>query len=262
MKCAILISLFNSDKTLDQTFESLKAQTFQNFRIVAINDGSRDRTFELLKRWQEKFGQNRFLLIDNKVNIGLTKSLNKGLRLITEPFTARIDADDRWHPEKLEKQIAFLETHADYEIVGCNYVNRYQKKEVPVYVPKTDEEIKKSILRRNPFAHSCVVFRTESIKKIGGYDENIRYGQDYELWLRCSPLMKFHNLQEFLCFRNAENGISFDKQNEQMIQCFKTQIRYIRILQRSPLEYRFLIEPLLVLIAPLWLKQLKRTLDI
>lgn len=258
MKCAILISLFHSEKALDKTFESLQMQTFQNFRIVAINDGSQDKTLELLKRWQEKFGQNRFLLIDNEVNIGLTRSLNKGLRLITEPFTARIDADDRWHPEKLEKQIAFLEAHPKYGIIGCNYVNVHRKKKTSVRCPEADEEIKKSILRRNPFAHSCVVFRTESIKKIGGYDENIRYGQDYELWLRCSPLMKFHNLQEFLCFRNAESGISFDKQNEQMSQCLKTQIRYIRTLRRSPLEYRFLIEPLLVFLIPEFLRKWKR----
>lgn len=258
MKCAVLISLYNAEKTLDKTFESLKMQTFQDFRIVAINDHSNDGTLELLKKWQGIFGEIRFTIIDNEVNSGLTKSLNKGLFLIKEVYTARIDADDWWHPEKLEKQIAFLEQFPNYGIVGCNYINIANNQKKQIITPETDATIKKTLFRRNPFAHSCVVFRTDIIKNAGGYDENIRYGQDYELWLRCSLNTKFYNIQEFLCFRNAESGISFEKQNEQMLQCIKTQIRYIKKLHRSLFEYRFILEPLIVILTPAFIRNLKR----
>lgn len=258
MKCAILISLYDAEKTLDRTFESLNTQTFQDFRIVAINDHSNDDTLKLLKKWRDIFGEIRFTLINNGTNIGLTKSLNKGLASITEPYTARIDADDWWHPQKLEKQISFLERSPNHGIIGCNYINIANGQEKRVVLPETDEAIKKDMLRRNPFAHSCVVFRTNIIRNTGGYDESIRYGQDYELWLRCSLKTKFHNIQEFLCFRNAESGISFEKQNEQMFQCLKTQMHYIRELHRSPLEYRYLLEPLVVMLTPASLRDLKR----
>lgn len=258
MKCTVLISLYNAEKTLDRTFESLNAQTFQDFRIIAINDHSNDDTLRLLEKWRDIFGEIRFTIIDNETNIGLTKSLNKGLSSIKEAYAARIDADDWWHPEKLEKQIAFLEHSLNHGIIGCNYINMANGQERQIVLPETDETIKKDMLRRNPFAHSCVVFRTDIIRNIGGYDENIRYGQDYELWLRCSLKTKFHNIQELLCFRNAESGISFEKQNEQMLQCLKTQMHYIRELHRSPFEYRFILEPLVVLLTPAFIRDLKR----
>lgn len=258
MKCTVLISLYNSEKTLDRTFESLRAQTFQDFRIIAVNDHSNDSTLKLLEEWRNIFGEYRFDIIDNKTNIGLTKSLNKGLSLVKTIYVARIDADDWWHPEKLEKQIAFLEHSPNYGIIGCNYTNIANGQEKQIILPETDEAIKKDMLRRNPFAHSCVIFQTNIIRDIGGYDESIRYGQDYELWLRCSLGTKFHNIQESLCFRNAESGISFDRQNEQMFQCLKTQIRYIKKLNRSPLEYRFLLEPLVVILTPAFIRSLKR----
>lgn len=258
MKCAVLISLYNAEKTLDRTFESLNAQTFQDFRIVAINDHSNDDTLKLLEKWRSAFGEDRFAIIDNETNIGLTKSLNKGLSSVKELYAARIDADDWWHPEKLEKQIAFLDRSPNHGIIGCNYINMANGQEKRVVLPETDEAIKKDMLRRNPFAHSCVVFRTDITRNIGGYDESIRYGQDYELWLRCSLKTKFYNIQEFLCFRNAESGISFERQNEQMFQCLKTQMRYIRELRRSPFEYRFLLEPLAVILTPAFIRDLKR----
>lgn len=258
MKCAVLISLYNAGKTLDRTFESLKAQTLQDFKIIALNDHSNDNTPKLLEEWQSVFGEDRFTLINNETNIGLTKSLNKGLSLIQEAYTARIDADDWWHPEKLEKQITFLEHYPNHGIIGCNYINVANNREKRVVLPETDEAIKKDMLRHNPFAHSSVVFRTDIVRNRGGYDESIRYGQDYELWLRCSLETKFHNIQEFLCFRNAESGISFTRQNEQMLQCLKTQIRYIKKLRRSPFEYRFLLEPLVVILTPAFIRNLKR----
>lgn len=261
MKCAVLISLYNAEKTLDMTFKSLSLQSFQDFRIIAIDDTSTDNTNQKLLKWQTSFGSDRFVLIKNKTNLGLTKSLNKGLSLITEPYTARIDADDWWHEEKIESQIEFLDSHLDYGIIGCNYTNLIKNgKENHIHCPETDETIKKSMIRRNPFAHSCVMFRTDIIKNIGGYNEKIQYGQDYELWLRCSELTKFYNLQKILCFRNAQSGISFEKQNEQMFQCIKTQIHYIKKLNRPIFEYRFLLEPLIVILTPHFIRNWKRNI--
>lgn len=258
-KVAILISVFNSAKTIDRCFEGIQNQTFQDFQIICVNDASTDITPELLKKWSSLL-KEKLIIINNRENIGLTKSLNLGLDKITTPYTARIDADDWWHPEKLEKQISFLEKKQDYDIVGCSYTNVANGKEKLILPPETNEAIQKNIIKKNPFAHSCVIFKTDLIKKAGGYDESIRYGQDYELWLRISNQTKLANLKDNLCYRNAESGISFEKQNEQMMQCLKTQIKYIKKLNRSFFEYRFILEPMLVVLTPQFIRKLKRKL--
>lgn len=262
MKCAVLISLYNAEKTLDKTFESLKMQTFQDFRIIAINDHSADQTLSLLKKWQEKIGKDRFIIIDNTENIGLTKSLNKGLDQITEPYTARIDADDRWESTKLEKQIRYLGKYPHCGIVGTWYKNVSSKGEKKIMLPVTDTAIKNSIFRQNPFAHSCVVFRTDLIKKVGLYNESTRYGQDYELWLKLFSLTTFANIPEFLCFRNTEGTLTSSGKNQriQMFQCVRTQLEYLKLYDRPVTEYRFIIEPFLVAITPEWLRTIKRKL--
>ncbi|MEK9174317.1 MAG: hypothetical protein AAB845_03595, partial [Patescibacteria group bacterium] len=107
---------------------------------------------------------------------------------------------------------------------------------------------------------STVLFRTEFVKALGGYDSNVRYGQDYDLWLRLLPKTCFANLPAFLCHRNAMDTLSSQKQREQMLQCVKTQLKYLRSYRRSLLEYRFILEPLLVALTPAWLRSLKREL--
>lgn len=263
MKCAILISLYNAEKTLDKTFESLQAQTWQDFRIIAINDCSKDDTLTLLKKWQEKFGTEKFLLINNERNIGLTKSLNKGLDRIIEPYTARIDADDRWDTTKLEKQIDYLEKYPGCGLLGTWYTNISSKNESRVTPPVTDAEIRKSIFRKNPFAHSCVIFKTDLVKQAGKYDESVRYGQDYDLWLRLLPETTFANIPEFLCSRNIEGTLTSSGKNQrsQMLQCVKTQLKYLNLYDRPWKEYRFIIEPLSVALAPEWLRSIKRKLS-
>lgn len=258
MKCAVLISLYNAERTLDRTFESLLAQTFQDFRIVAIDDASSDDTGNRLRRWQSRFGEPRFTIIRNESNLGLTRSLNAGLAAISEPYTARIDADDWWHPEKLEKQTGYLDVHNDCGIVGTWYENISSHGSKRIIVSETDAEIRKTIFKQNPFAHSSVMFRTALVRRLGGYDETVRYGQDYDLWLRLLPETAFANLPEVLCFRITEDTLTARRQREQMVQCVKTQLKYLRRYARPLTEYRYILEPLAVASAPEWLRTLKR----
>lgn len=257
----ILIAIYNGEKTLERAFESLKRQTFQNFSILSVNDASSDRTSEILRKWQGFFGEDRLHILENDTNLGLTSSLNKGLQEIKTPFVARLDSDDWWHEKKLKHQIDFTQQHPEYGLVGCNYINITKNGSRPIICQENDHAIKKSILRRNPFAHSCIVFETALVKKLGGYDEHVRYGQDYDLWLRMLPHTKMHNLQEFLCFRNAESGISQEKQNAQMKQCIRTQLKYLKLYHRPFWEYTAILEPLLVILVPEFLKKYKRSLS-
>lgn len=257
-RITILLSTYNGSATLDRCFESLLNQTEKNFHIVCVNDASTDHTEMMLAAWQQKFGQDKMVVIKNNANQGLTQSLNIGLTSIATEFTARIDADDWWHPAKLAKQIEFFDTHAGYGVVGTWYENHGKHGVKQMKLPLTDHEIRKNILKRNPFAHSAVMFRTDLVKNAGGYDVHWRYGQDYELWLRLMPHTKFANLDAFLCYRTADDTLTARKQREQMMLCVKTQLYYLRKYHRPWHEYRYIFNPLLVALAPDWLRTLKR----
>lgn len=258
MKCAILIAIHNNAPTLERTLESLMSQTFQDFRIIAIDDASSDATATILKKWQGELNEHRLTVLTNNINLGLTRSLNKGLEGINELYTARIDADDWWHPTKLAKQVDFLDAHTDHGIVGTWYENHGRHGMKQITLPETDSDIRASIFKRNPFAHSAVVFRTEIIRQSGLYNPNWRYGQDYELWLRLLPSIKMANIPEFLCYRTADDTLTARKQREQMLLCVKTQLHYLKLYHRSLSEYRYLIGPLLIALVPEWLRTLKR----
>lgn len=257
---SILIVVWNEEEFLGSLFKSIKEQTFDNYEIICLNNGSIDKSLEELRKWQEIFGLEKFRIVNNEINIGLTKALNIELKMASGKYIARIDPDDFWERDKLKKQVEFLEKNPDYGIVGCNYINSYKNNKNKKYIklPETCREISRYLFRRNPLAHSCILAKTDLIKSVGGYDEKIKYGQDYDLWLRCFPETKIHNMQEFLCSRTIDGGISVKKQNAQMWQSIKTRIKYIRKYNYSWKNYLYLLEPLVVILTPDFLKNLKR----
>lgn len=255
----VLLGVHNGEETLARCLESVASQSYTDWRLVVVDDTSTDATFKLLQAWQQRLG-DQLQILRNEQNLGLTKSLNRGLACITSRYTARIDADDWWAADKLAQQLAFLRQHRDYGVVGCNYRNVGVHGTTQVLLPQTDEAIRSSIIQRNPFAHSCVVFDTKLIQSIGGYDARVRYGQDYDLWLRCLPRTRLANLADSLCWRSVGRGISVEKQRQQMLQSMKTQLKYIR-KYRLPLTSLFaLVEPMGVVMAPSWLRHMKRQL--
>jgi glycosyltransferase involved in cell wall biosynthesis len=254
----VLLSVHNSAKTLDKALKSVFSQTLQP-TVVCVNDASTDATSDILAKWQQKIGQSLQVIVNDK-NIGLTQSLNKGLRSIKTPYTARIDADDWWEPTKLEKQVNFLEANPDFGVIGCWYTNWGQYKKHYHKPFMTDASIRAIMINQNPFAHSCVVFKTKLIQRLSGYDETVRYGQDYELWLRCLPRTKFFNFPQNLCHRSFIGGISIEKQHDQMYYALKTRLKYIRLYRLPWVSYLSLVEPWMVRLTPRWLADLKRHL--
>lgn len=257
----VLLGVRNAERTLQRTLESIETQTYPHILIVAVDDASTDQTPTILHQQQKKLGKEKLQIITNQKNLGLTRSLNAGLQAITAPYVARIDADDWWASTKLAKQVAYLEAHPECGVVGCNYANVSANGHIQsVQVPTTDGEIRSTIVRRNPFAHSCVVFRTKLVQDLGGYDPAVRYGQDYDLWFRIMGRAKLANVPEELCFRQIGSGISVDKQRAQMVQSLRTQAKYIRQYQLPLGSYLNMLEPLVVILTPEWVKKIKRNL--
>lgn len=247
---SILLSAYNAETHLKVTLASIGGQTYSHWELVAVDDGSTDRSLSLLQRFQQQHPE-QVRILRNEKNLGLTKSLIRAADAARGEYLARIDAGDVFLPMKLEQQISYLERNPEYGIVGCNYVNVFlpSLKSKRSIAPLRDHEIRTSILRKNPFAHSAVVLRKSIYQKAGGYDANIQYGQDYDLWFRIIRETKAANLGEYLCERFMdENSISFQKQRSQMWQVVRTRWKYMNKFHIA--QYVYFFEPLFFVVTP------------
>lgn len=192
----VLMSVYNGEKYLREAVDSILNQTFEDFEFLIINDGSTDRTADILQSHDDP----RIKIINNKKNIGLTKSLNKGLHLSKGEYIARMDADDVSMPERLEKEIAFLETHRDYAVVGTfvKIVNDNSGGIQLLDRPIEDVQIREFFRRDNCIAHGSAMIRKTCLEDVGPYDESIVRAQDYDLWLRLSDKYSLANIPEYL----------------------------------------------------------------
>ena len=243
---SIIISVHNGAGTLPRALRSITDQTFKNYEIIIIDDASTDTTGKILTNFESSTSEV-CQVIKNTQNLGLTKSLNKGIKSARGPYVARLDADDWWQPEKVQKQINFLQSHPDHGLVGTQYINHYPTNTIHSNLPQADSHIRRSIFRRNPFAHSSVIFKRNIWEAVGGYDESLHFGQDLDLWFRFLPHTKMANLPEYLCHRTVTAHTNRKLQAKQHI---RTTAKYIRQYNAPKKNYVYLAESLTVLCAP------------
>lgn len=179
------MSVYNAQDYLREAIESILGQTFRNFEFLIVNDGSTDASREIVLSYQDP----RIRLVDNPSNIGLTRSLNRGLNMARGRWIARQDADDVSLPERMARQIEFIQAHPERVIVGAQAeIMDAGGRAVRTgfsFKPTTSLGIKWGVLFGSPFVHSSVLFRKNIIwKELGGYNEAFKTSQDFELWSR------------------------------------------------------------------------------
>lgn len=166
------MSVYNGEKYLDEAIESILKQTYKDFEFIIINDGSTDRSLEIIKKYKNQ--DNRIVLISRE-NKGLISSLNEGIEKSNGKYVARMDADDISLPERFETQIEFMETNKD--VCGTNIQLFNDDKIFKVWnYPEKDYEIK----FMTAFAHPTVIMRKEIFKSLK-YDD-CKDAEDYKLW--------------------------------------------------------------------------------
>jgi len=196
-KVSVLLSVYNGQDFLKETIESVLNQTYKNFEFIIINDASTDDSKKILLDYKKK--DNRIILIHNEYNIGLTKSLIKGLKLAKGEFIARQDSGDVSHPERLAKQVKILNENPHISLVGthCEVVDERGKVFAKKEYPNNMEIFRKMLTQgQNPFAHGAVMFIKKHVQQIGGYNDRIFYAQDFELWSRMIKKFKFYIIEE------------------------------------------------------------------
>lgn len=189
MTLSVIMSVYKSDKDsyLQQALKSIwDDQTQKPSQIVLIIDGPLGKDLhDKISQWKTKLGKDLIILV-NRQNLGLTKSLNRALGVATGDLIARMDADDISLPHRFETQINYLKEHPEVTILGgsiqefddssdCLGVRKY---------PQTAEDVRRSIHKGNPLAHSSVMFRRSLYLDGNKYNEKFRKNQDLELWFR------------------------------------------------------------------------------
>lgn len=194
---SVLLAVHNGGPLLDEAIYSILAQTLTDFELLVIDDGSTDDSYHRAAA----FNDPRIRILRNETNIGLTRSLNRGLAEARGEYVARQDADDISLPNRLAAQVQFLRANHDVVLVGTGAV-RINPKGARIGtndMPSTHEAIRWASLVDNPFLHTSVMFRRAVVQQErGGYNEEFVVCQDYDLWNRLAAKHRVANLPERL----------------------------------------------------------------
>lgn len=231
---SVILPVYNGAKYLEKALNSILDQTMPDFELIIVNDASTDESHTIL----EKFAQQdtRICLYINEINLGLPRTLNRCLELACGEYIARMDQDDISLPERLEKQVKFMQTHLDIDICGswAKIIGNHEG-EVWSY-PCEHDEIYAKMLFNNYLIHPSVMMRTLAFRQHElFYDSSATRLEDYDLWSRALPLVRFANIPEPLLYyrlHGANTGdLHGDKQREERA------LIYERFLHRLGVEY-------------------------
>jgi glycosyltransferase involved in cell wall biosynthesis len=203
--------VYNGERYLKEAIDSILNQTFGDFEFIILNDGSTDNTKKIITSYDD----SRIVYIENEKNLGIVKTLNKGIDNTKGKYIARMDADDISLPERFEKQIALMERYEDIDICGTwiMYMGRGNIWKIPEY----DIEAKLTLIYGSSFAHPTVMIRKKIFDKYFiRYDEKFLGAEDYKMWIDMSKIAKFYNIQEVLLnYRVHNSQISSQRKKQQ-----------------------------------------------
>ena len=227
------MSIYNErEEWIKGAVDSILNQTFSDFEFIIINDNpQKEQNKIVLENYQAK--DKRIRIIENEENIGLTKSLNKALKITRGEYIARMDADDISFPKRFEKQIEFLDRNPDYIVCGA-YVKHFGESKRLLKFGQDWQKLKANFLIPNPtsspIAHPVAMIRHRVLQENNiYYNEEYAVGQDYELWSRLLFEGKFYNIQEpLLHYRVSREQISSKQKNKQLSVIKRVAPTFIR----------------------------------
>lgn len=213
-KITVLMSIYNGERHIAEAVESVLTQNFRDFELLLVNDASTDKTDEII----HTFKDSRIRIVKNPKNLGLTRSLNIGLKLARGEFIARLDADDVSFPNRLRRQHDFLNNNRDAGLVSSQAEVIDDSGKIVRYwdINLSSEQIFYEISFYNCICGSSVMYRKDIVLDIGGYNEKYKLAQDFDLWQRLSRKTRFYTIKENLIrYRITKDGITLKNKNKQ-----------------------------------------------
>lgn len=217
-KVTVLMPVYNGERFLRQAIDSVLGQSFEDFELLVIDDGSTDASATLV----EGYADPRVRLVRNQQNMKLIATLNRGLDLARGEFVARLDADDISLPSRLERQVAYLEAHPEVGLCGTWAKTIGEQPGVLIDPPIDYETIRCRLLYSNAFVHSSVMLRKAAFEAHGlRYDARYLHAEDFQLWQKASELFPVANLDEVLVHYRVDAESICHKHHEPQMETLR-----------------------------------------
>ena len=222
-RLSVVMPVFNAGDYLIEAVESILRQSFSDFELILINDGSTDGSGSILDRMARADARIR---LHHQSNRGLVETLNRGFDLARTPYVARMDADDVAIPDRFDKQISYLEMHPEVALLGgaIDMINGQGEVFSHAAHACTNEEIQATLLKSCCFAHSTVMVRKDAVSAAGGYRKAFVHCEDYDLWLRLAEKHVLANLPDtVLQYRIHPQQVTSLHLRQQIVGAFAAQ---------------------------------------
>lgn len=243
---SVIIAVYNAEPYLDECLESLVAQTFDDWEVVACDDASTDQSWLKLQRWTRQ--DSRIRAVRNDFNQGPAATRNRALDLCRGTFIAIQDADDLSFPERLRSQVGYLEVHPECAFVGTGLTLFDEHGEYGRRIPSPAPPRSRDYLTGIPFCHATTLFRREALEAVGGYRIawETRRGQDYDLFMRLhAGGFQGHNIP--LCLYRYREGQAAYQRRKFRYRIGEMIVRYkgFKKLDLLPWAFPFVLKPIL-----------------
>ena len=241
-RISIIMGIYNCASTLAEAIDSILSQTYTQWKLIMCDDGSKDNTLQVAKEYHEKYPE-KIVLIQNEKNMGLNFTLNHCLQYVDTEYVARMDGDDISLPNRLGKEIDFLDTHPEYSIVSTPMI--YFDEQGDFRKGKGNgEPILKNMVKGTPFCHAPCMVRKEAYDAINGYtvsDKRLRV-EDWDLWIR--------NLPEPLYKMRDDRKAKLRRKFKYRINEARVGASAVKKLKLSPFNYIYVLRPIIVGLLP------------
>lgn len=224
-RISVIIPVLNGEETLEETLNSLKAQTYKDFEVIIKNDGSTDNTNNIIEKYLDNM---RIKIIQTKESEGVATSLNKCIISSDSEFIARIDADDIAHPKRLLNQLKKFEENKELDVCGTDmavfHTNEANEKIIQYTLAhsRIDSQIKTAFIQTCAISHPSVLIKRNYFEEIGLYNNNLDYAEDYDLWCRGALYGKN--------FTNAGEVLTYYRKHSKQVSSTKYKLQYERDL--------------------------------
>lgn len=207
-RVSVVMALYNAETYLRQAIGSVLAQTYSDFELLIVDDCSTDHSLAIAR----SFGDGRIRILRHQTNVGAAASRNEAMTQARGEFIAIMDADDVCAPNRLERQIAFLDGHPATGLVGCGLYDNIDDRGNVLYrstLPEDNATLQHALMKRWCFLHPSIMFRSRLLKHTGGYRSAFEVAEDHDFILRLLEHGEAHNIHEPLVnYRINPKGLS------------------------------------------------------
>lgn len=259
---SVLMAVYNCQDTLCECIDSILAQTYENWQLIICDDCSTDRTPQIIQEYKDQY-PDKFVLIRNEQNLRLAASLNHCLQYAQGEYAARMDGDDYVAPDRFEKQITYLKSNPQSNLVG-SFMQCFDHKSLGRIITYPEIPDKFSLRFGPCFAHASIMTYTDVYRKLDGYTVSKRTvrSQDYDLWFRFFAAgYSGENIPEPLYFVREDKNAFLRRKSKLYLWAVVTRWKGFRMLHYPLKYYPWVLYPLLGLIGSMLRKVKAKIFD-